>query len=31
MRPLILIGLGAIAGAATLSGAQVLQRVNPRV
>ncbi len=29
MRALILIGLGAIAGAATLSGAQALQRVNP--
>ena len=29
MRPLILIGLGAIVGAATLSGAQALQRVNP--
>lgn len=29
MRALILIGLGAIAGAATLGGAQALQRVNP--
>ena len=29
MKAFVLIGLGALAGAATLSGAQALQRVNP--